>query len=130
MMVTGTSWRGRGSSLNAGKDSDLSAQSGSGDRLDRSTIVLASVVVLGAIMSILDTTIVNVSLDTIGREFNASLSTIQWTVSAYSPGARHGNTLVGLGLGTASAPRGCGWAPSPCSSPAPSCVVSPGRWRA
>jgi MFS family permease len=51
--------------------------------LDRATLPVASVVVVGAIMSILDTTIVNVALATLGRELHASLSTIQWVSSGY-----------------------------------------------
>jgi EmrB/QacA subfamily drug resistance transporter len=54
-----------------------------GDRIDRAILVLSSVVVLGAIMSILDTTIVNVALDTLGRDFRTSLSTIQWVTTGY-----------------------------------------------
>jgi EmrB/QacA subfamily drug resistance transporter len=53
------------------------------DKLDRGTLVIASVVVLGAIMSILDATIVNVALATLGRDLHASLSTIQWVASGY-----------------------------------------------
>jgi hypothetical protein len=48
-----------------------------GAKLDRAIIVISSVVVVGAIMSILDTTIVNVALATLGRELHTSLSTIQ-----------------------------------------------------
>ncbi|MFI0448808.1 MDR family MFS transporter [Actinomadura sp. 6N118] len=44
---------------------------------------LAIVVVLGAIMTILDTTIVNVALPTLGQDFNASLSSIQWVATGY-----------------------------------------------
>ena len=44
---------------------------------------IATVVVLGSIMSILDTTIVNVALDTLGRDLNASLSDIQWVITGY-----------------------------------------------
>ncbi len=51
--------------------------------IDREILVLSSVVVLGAIMSILDTTIVNVALDTLERDFRASLSTIQWVTTGY-----------------------------------------------
>jgi EmrB/QacA subfamily drug resistance transporter len=54
-----------------------------GDKLDRGIIVIASVVVVGAIMSILDTTIVNVALATLSRELNASLSSIQWVATGY-----------------------------------------------
>jgi EmrB/QacA subfamily drug resistance transporter len=51
--------------------------------LDRATVLISSVVVVGAIMSILDTTIVNVALATLARELHASLSTIQWVASGY-----------------------------------------------
>jgi EmrB/QacA subfamily drug resistance transporter len=44
---------------------------------------LSFVVILGTIMSIFDTTIVNVALDTLGRSFHTSLSTIQWVSTAY-----------------------------------------------
>jgi len=40
------------------------------DRLDRATLVVAGVVVLGAIMSILDITVVSLALDTFQREFD------------------------------------------------------------
>ncbi len=44
---------------------------------------LAVVVVLGAIMSILDTTIVNVAIDTLAKAFDSPLSTIQWVSTGY-----------------------------------------------
>ena len=44
---------------------------------------LATVVVLGSIMSILDTTIVAVALDTLGRDFHVPISTIQWVTTGY-----------------------------------------------
>ena len=44
---------------------------------------VAAVVVVGAIMSILDTTIVNIGLETLSRELHAPLSTIQWVATAY-----------------------------------------------
>jgi MFS family permease len=44
---------------------------------------LAVVVVLGTIMSILDTTIVNVAIDTLSRDFRAPLSTVQWVSTGY-----------------------------------------------
>ena len=52
--------------------------------LDRETLVVAAVVLLGAIMSILDTTIVNVAIDRLAIDFNASLTTIQWVVTGYT----------------------------------------------
>jgi EmrB/QacA subfamily drug resistance transporter len=51
--------------------------------LDRALLRLASVVVLGTIMSILDTTIVNVAIETLGRDLHASLSSIQWVSTGY-----------------------------------------------
>jgi EmrB/QacA subfamily drug resistance transporter len=44
---------------------------------------VAVVIVLGSIMSILDTTIVNVALDSLSKDLHSSLSEIQWVVSAY-----------------------------------------------
>lgn len=44
---------------------------------------VAAVVVLGSLMSILDTTIVSVAIATLAREFDAPLATIQWVVTAY-----------------------------------------------
>src|ERR1700728_4759435 len=43
----------------------------------------SSVVVLGMIMSILDTTIVAVALATLSRDFHASITTIQWVATGY-----------------------------------------------
>jgi EmrB/QacA subfamily drug resistance transporter len=44
---------------------------------------IAPVIVLGTIMSILDTTIVNVALDTLSHELHSGLSQIQWVVTGY-----------------------------------------------
>jgi EmrB/QacA subfamily drug resistance transporter len=52
--------------------------------LDRGTMIVASVVLLGAIMSILDTTVINVAIDRLAIDFNASLTTIQWVVTGYT----------------------------------------------
>src|SRR5262249_35212246 len=46
-------------------------------------IRLAAVVLLGAIMTILDATIVNVALPTLGRDFHTQIATIQWVPTAY-----------------------------------------------
>jgi len=51
--------------------------------MDRDLWRLASVVVLGTIMSILDTTIVNVAIETLGRDLDASLNAIQWVSTGY-----------------------------------------------
>ena len=39
--------------------------------------------ILGAIMSVLDTTIVNVALDTLSKDLNSPLDGIQWVVTGY-----------------------------------------------
>jgi EmrB/QacA subfamily drug resistance transporter len=64
----------------------MSAPTGSAAaaRLDRSLLAVASVVVLGAIMSILDTTVVNVALNPLARDFRTSLTTIQWIATGYT----------------------------------------------
>src|SRR5215210_5644908 len=54
------------------------------DRLfDRTLIGASIVVVLGAFMTILDTTIVNVAIDSLSREFHTTLTTIQWVSTGY-----------------------------------------------
>src|ERR671927_1203654 len=52
--------------------------------LDRGLLAVAGVVVLGAIMSILDTTVVNVAINTLARDFHTSLTTIQWVATGYT----------------------------------------------
>ncbi len=54
------------------------------DGLDRETYVVAGVVLLGAVMSILDTTVVNVAIDHLAVAFRSSLTTIQWVVTGYT----------------------------------------------
>ena len=51
--------------------------------LSREVLVVAGVVVVGVIMSILDTTIVNVALQVLSRELDAPLNTIQWVSTGY-----------------------------------------------
>ncbi|MBO0821412.1 MAG: multidrug efflux MFS transporter [Nocardiopsaceae bacterium] len=51
--------------------------------LDPELRQLALVVVAGTIMTILDSTIVNVALTPLGRQFHTSLSTIQWVLTSY-----------------------------------------------
>ena len=51
-------------------------------------VLLATV--LGSSMVMLDSTVVNVALPTIGRSLSASLAGLQWTVTAYTL------TLAGL----------------------------------
>src|SRR5919204_368614 len=52
-------------------------------KLDREILVLGAVVVTGTIMAILDATIVNVAIPTLGRDLHTSISTIQWVMTGY-----------------------------------------------
>src|SRR3981189_1942787 len=54
-----------------------------GDRIEGYVWKVAGVVVLGMLMSILDTTIVNVALRTLGHHLHSSSSQIQWVVTGY-----------------------------------------------
>jgi MFS family permease len=56
---------------------------GGGDGLGREVWLVAGVVIVGVVMSILDTTIVNVALQTLSRELDSPLSTIQWVSTGY-----------------------------------------------
>src|ERR1700738_488626 len=44
---------------------------------------VSAVVIIGSIMSILDTTIVNVALATLGRDMHSTITDIQWVVTGY-----------------------------------------------
>ncbi|MBW9206762.1 DHA2 family efflux MFS transporter permease subunit [Mumia sp. zg.B17] len=57
---------------------------GDGDRLDAAVLKIAGVVVLGAIMSILDITVVSVALPTFQNEFDATYAQVAWTMTAYT----------------------------------------------
>ena len=49
----------------------------SSDRIDAHVWRISAVVIVGTIMSILDTTIVNVALATLARELHATIAQIQ-----------------------------------------------------
>lgn len=61
----------------------LAAQPAGSGKLDRAVIITGLVVVSGQIMAVLDTTIVNVALDTLSRDLHASLSAAQWVITGY-----------------------------------------------
>jgi EmrB/QacA subfamily drug resistance transporter len=52
--------------------------------LDRDVLKVAGVVVLGAIMAILDTTVVSVALPTFQKAFDTQYSTVAWTMTGYT----------------------------------------------
>jgi EmrB/QacA subfamily drug resistance transporter len=53
------------------------------NRIDAIVWRISAVVIIGSIMSILDTTIVNVALATLRRELHSTISQIQWVVTGY-----------------------------------------------
>jgi EmrB/QacA subfamily drug resistance transporter len=61
----------------------LAQRKRAGSGLDRETLTVAGVVILGVVMSLLDTTIVNVALDALARDLNSPLGTIQWVATGY-----------------------------------------------
>ena len=52
-------------------------------RIEPHVLRVAVVIILGAIMSVLDTTIVNVALHDLSGDLNASLGQIQWVITGY-----------------------------------------------
>ena len=69
--------------------SQPAAQTDYPDHIDAAVLKIAGVVVLGAIMSILDITVVNVALPTFQDTFGSpqspvAYSTVAWTVTAYT----------------------------------------------
>jgi EmrB/QacA subfamily drug resistance transporter len=54
-----------------------------GEKIERHVWVIAGVVILGMIMSILDTTIVNVALHSLHKDLGNPISQIQWVVTGY-----------------------------------------------
>src|SRR5580704_4504946 len=51
--------------------------------IPRHVWVVCGVVILGMIMSILDTTIVNVALETLSKDLHSPLSQVQWVITGY-----------------------------------------------
>src|ERR1700749_648436 len=53
------------------------------ERIEPYVWKIAGVVILGMTISILDTTIVNVAIDTLARELHSTLAQIQWVATGY-----------------------------------------------
>ena len=66
--------------------------------LERTLIGIALVVVLGGFMSVLDTTIVNVAINSLSKQYNAPLSTIQWVATGYTLALATVIPLTGWGV--------------------------------
>jgi EmrB/QacA subfamily drug resistance transporter len=56
---------------------------GEDDRLSREIVTTAAVVILGTIMTVLDLTIVNVAVPTVGTALRASIPAVQWVMTGY-----------------------------------------------
>ena len=101
------------------------------------------VLITGILAVVFDTTIVNIALDTLARDLQVGVSTVQWVTTAYLLRARYGCPCEPDGSSTDSAAKPSGWARWRCSSWARSvpafllgrtepCRVSRGagdRWR-
>lgn len=57
--------------------------SGAAQRFDRALIGTIVVVVIGSFMSLLDSTIVNVAIDSLTQTFDTPLATVQWVTAGY-----------------------------------------------
>ncbi|HUE29031.1 MAG TPA: DHA2 family efflux MFS transporter permease subunit [Solirubrobacteraceae bacterium] len=64
-------------------DTSNGSVSAADDRIDPYVWRISAVVIVGSIMSILDTTIVNVALATLSRELHSTIAQIQWVVTGY-----------------------------------------------
>jgi len=53
------------------------------EKIERHVWVICGVVILGMIMSILDTTIVNVALHTLSHDLHSPLAQVQWVITGY-----------------------------------------------
>jgi EmrB/QacA subfamily drug resistance transporter len=53
------------------------------NKIPRQVWIISGVAMLGAVMSILDTTIVNVALATLGHQLHSTLANIQWVITGY-----------------------------------------------
>jgi EmrB/QacA subfamily drug resistance transporter len=53
------------------------------NKIPRRVWIISGVAMLGAVMSILDTTIVNVALATLGKQLHTTLTHTQWVITAY-----------------------------------------------
>ena len=61
----------------------IDSTSGNAAGLSRELVVLSAVVILGTSMTVLDLTIVNVAVPTLGSELDTDLATVQWVLTGY-----------------------------------------------
>src|SRR4051794_6653743 len=94
--------------------------------LDAAVLKVAGVVVLGAIMSILDITVVSVALPTFQAEFDATYAQVAWTMTGYTLALATVIPLSGW-RPTGSAPSGSTCWLWSCSRSAPRSAPPPTR---
>ena len=54
-----------------------------GDRLDPQVVKVLTILVIGTIAPLLDSTMVNVAIKTIAGDLNSTISVIQWVITGY-----------------------------------------------
>jgi EmrB/QacA subfamily drug resistance transporter len=64
-------------------DQPLAAGARAPGGIDAAVWRVMAVVVLGSVMTVLDTTIVNIALESLSRDLHSPLSSVQWVVSSY-----------------------------------------------
>ena len=69
--------------MNARSEAGQVAAKPGRERLDPAVVKLIVVLLTGAIPALLDTSIVNVAVDTIGRDLHTNVATIQWVITGY-----------------------------------------------
>ena len=84
-----------------------------GDRPDPALVKLAAIVLTGAIVSLLDTTIVNVALATVSRDLHASVAGVQWVSTGYLLAL---STVIPVNGGAAYLTRQAAPAPRPATA--------------
>jgi EmrB/QacA subfamily drug resistance transporter len=64
-------------------EAEVAVEAGGSSGIEPQVMRIAIVVIAGLIMSVLDTTIVNVALNDLSRDLHASLASIQWVITGY-----------------------------------------------
>src|SRR3954467_8488644 len=85
LLKSGDRMQRRSWQLGANRGKQMTDQAiSTSSKLDAAVFKIAGVVVLGAVMSILDITVVSVALPTFQTEFNATYAQVAWTLTGYT----------------------------------------------
>src|SRR5256714_8974390 len=74
---------GRPPAPSSGRPPAAASRAQGHEKIEAHVWIVSGVVIVGMVMSILDTTIVNVALDTLSRELHSPISQVQWVVTGY-----------------------------------------------